>query len=340
MIKQMKNGWRADFWLGTHRVRKTFPMKKLAEVFEVTKKNEYLHGKFVPNSKRDNTTFKALVEKFYSLHAQVNMTQPGRSEIYRLKELKSCFGDRRLSEINQKDIEELKAHLIQKDKPSTVNRKLTTLKSLLNKAVHWGHLKESPAERVNKLREDNTRLRFLTENEVSKLLEAASPSLKTFILIGLNTGLRRSNIINLKWEDIDGRNGVIHVLKTKSGKSYGIPINDAMKNLLRDLSQHGTQGRIFEVTNLQKEWQKAVKKAGLKDCPIHVLRHTYASHLVMKGANLFTVSQFLGHSNTKMTARYSHLSPKFQRIEANLINFGTKLEITQKDLKKVELINK
>ena len=199
----------------------------------------------------------------------------------------------------------------QSDQPSTINRKITTLKTLFNKAVQWGHLKESPARNVAKLRENQSRLRFLTEEEIAKLLKAASPGLKTFILIGLNTGLRKSNILDLSWEDIDGRNGVIHVLKTKSGKSYEIPINDSLKALLQELAKSGTKGKILRLPNVQKEWAKAVKKAGLTDCRIHTLRHTYASHLVMKGANLFTVSQFLGHSSTKMTARYSHLSPKF-----------------------------
>jgi len=135
MITQMKEGWRADFWLGAHRVRKTLPSKKIAEIFEVTKKNEYIQGKFIPSSKKDRTTFSEFADEFYRLHCQVNMQDPKVAVQYQIRKFKSDFGDKILSDITVKDIEEWKLQYASVVKPSSVNRYMDTLKTLFAKAV-------------------------------------------------------------------------------------------------------------------------------------------------------------------------------------------------------------
>ncbi len=321
MIKQVKRGWRADFWLGTNRIRKSFPSKKLAEVFEVTKKNEFLHGKFIPNSKRDRTPFTEFVDEDYRIYAAVSMVNPKTNEFYRLQQLKKFFGERHLSDIKPRDIEEWKASMASQCQPATFNRALTALKGLFNKAIEWGRLEHNPAQKIGKLREANQRVRYLTEQEISKRIEAATPRLRQFLVLALNTGMRKANLIGLSWEDIDVRNGVIHILKTKSGKAYDVPINNSILDLLKGLSRgKNSAGRVLDTCNLKREWEHAIEASGIKNCRIHDLRHTFASHLAMKGIDLFTISQLLGHADIKMTQRYAHLAPNHKKIAVNMLN--------------------
>jgi integrase len=321
MIKQVKKGWRADFWLGSNRIRKSFPSKKIAEVFEVTKKNEYLQGKFIPNSKRDRTPFNNFVEEYYRLYASISMVNPKTNEFYRLEQLKKFFGAKPISDIKPRDIEEWKTSMASQCQPATLNRALTTLKGLFNKEIEWGKLEHNPAQKIGKLREANQRVRYLTEEEISKLLEFAKPRLRDFIVLALNTGMRKANLIGLIWEDIDFRNGVIHILKTKSGKAYDVPLNNAVLGLLKSLVKGKTPaGKVLNTCNLKREWENAIEASGVKNCRVHDLRHTFASHLAMKGIDLFTVSQLLGHADIKMTQRYAHLAPNHKKIAVNMLN--------------------
>jgi len=148
MLKNVKSGWRVDFRLGSHRLQKTLPTKRLAEAFEATKKTEYLEAKFIPRSQKDTTLFSEFVDDFFNLHAQVNMVQPEKGIYYVLEDFKEYFGTKRLAEIKQRDIEAWKANLVSQVKPATVNRHLNTLKSIFNKAIEWEKLKSSPAKKV------------------------------------------------------------------------------------------------------------------------------------------------------------------------------------------------
>jgi len=337
VIKQVKRGWRADFWLGTNRVRKTFPNRKLADVFEVTKKNEFLNGKFLPHSKKDRTPFQDFVDEYYRVYAAVSMVNPKTNEYYRLKQLKKFFGAKPISDIKPRDIEEWKASMASQCQPATFNRALTALKGLFNKAIEWGKLEHNPAQKIGKLREANQRVRYLTEQEISKLIEATKPRLRQFIVLALNTGMRKANLIGLSWEDIDFRNGVIHILKTKSGKAYDVPLNNSVLDLLKELSRGKTTraGRVLDTCNLKREWENAIEASGIKNCRIHDLRHTFASHLAMKGIDLFTISQLLGHADIKMTQRYAHLAPNHKKIAVNMLNI-TEAKKTS-EAKKVEM---
>jgi len=321
VITQVKRGWRADFWLGTHRVRKTMPSKKLAEVYEVTKKNEHIQGKFIPSSKKDRTTFSEFADEFYRLHCQVNMQDPEMTIQYQIKKFKLSFADKLLSEITIKDIEEWKSQYASHVKPSSVNRHIDTLKTLFAKAVEWGKLKGNVVSKIKRLRVDNRRVRYLSNDEIKRLLRAAKPRLKEFLILALNTGMRRSNSLGLRWEDIDFKNGVIHVLKTKSGKAYEVPINNVLLNLFKTIQKGEPSGLVLDSTNLRRDFNSTLRKAKIENCTIHDLRHTFASHLAMKGIDIYTISQLMGHSDIKMTQRYAHLAPNHKKIAVNMISF-------------------
>jgi integrase len=122
--------------------------------------------------------------------------------------------------------------------------------------------------------------------------------------VALLTGMRRSELLGLKWEQI--RNGFIYLTETKGGKARQIPINDRLEGR-----------RFYEV---KRSFVSACRRAGIEDFRFHDLRHTFASRLVMKGASLKAVQELLGHADLKMTMRYAHLSHEHLRDSVNLLN--------------------
>ncbi|MFN0118179.1 MAG: tyrosine-type recombinase/integrase [Elusimicrobiota bacterium] len=331
MVKKIKRGerkqdrWEANFYLGSRRVKKKFSTYDEAENFEIQEKAKFNSGGFLPLQKNDRTPFDKYAEEYYRIFASVNMVNPKINEFYRIKEFKKYFSGKPLCYIKQRDIEEWKAMMIgQGKKKSTINRSLTSLRSLFNQAVKDGKIRENPTSQIKKLREDNQRIRYLTEQEIHQLLEGATPRLQDFIILGVNTGLRKQNLIDLSWNDVDTIAGVIHVLKTKSGKAYEVPMNETVFRLIQRLAELQKCSSVLDTINLKREWETAVKAAALKDVNIHTLRHTYASHMTMKGVDIFTLSKLMGHADIKMTQRYSHLAPNFKKIAANMINLTTK----------------
>lgn len=192
-------------------------------------------------------------------------------------------------------------------------------------------------------RNDN---RFLDEEEIKKLL-AACPEptgpklkkrkmglfqgaearhLKDFVVIALNTGMRKGEILSLKWDQI--RNGFIYLEKTKTNEARQIPINADLASCFEDIRKRNnmTSGYIFPDDNggylgdIKTAFKSALKRAGIIDFRPHDLRHTFASHYIMRGGSLNALKEILGHSDIKMTMRYAHLSKKYVKEEIQIIN--------------------
>ena len=163
---------------------------------------------------------------------------------YVIRGFREFFADRRLSHITFLDLETYRNRckatptMWGKTKADTsVNREMVVLRHMLNKAVEWGMLETSPFQKGKRLmfKENNQRLRFLSDDEIDRLLDACSSHLKPIVEIALHTGMRRGELLSLTWEQI--RNGQIYLTETKSGKSRQIPINDRLAHVLRELRQ-------------------------------------------------------------------------------------------------------
>jgi len=238
-----------------------------------------------------------------------------------------------LSKITAQMVENYKIKRLQHVKDMTVNRELITIKAMFNKAVEWGYSDKSPAEQIKlfKIRKDE-RSRFLSKEETDKLLESCTEGLHPFVYTALNTGLRSSELVYLRWTDVDldRRKITVHSRddwQTKSGKSRNIDINDNLLMFLKKYKHERSEyvfctkdGRPL-VNNLNRRFKNAAKRAGLEKISIHTLRHTFASHLVMAGVPLATVSNLLGHSDIKTTMIYAHLSPEHLKNAVNKLNF-------------------
>jgi integrase len=169
------------------------------------------------------------------------------------------------------------------------------------------------------LRADNRRLRYLSHEEMPRLLSAADEILRPIVLVGLHTGLRRGELFSLTWQDVDFRLGVLRVLHSKNGEQREIPMSDTLRATLQALPRRLASDYMFPgktghgVVDIRKRFHRALQEAAIQGFRFHDLRHTFASHLVMAGVDLMTVKEFLGHKDLKMTLRYAHLASDYKR---------------------------
>jgi integrase len=340
-----KNGvtWQVDYRDPQgKRVMKCFPKKADAEAYlgKVTaaKREERYYDVF-DVKKESQITFNELADRYVENYRGQKCFS--RLKYYLVEEYRTVFGDQRLSEIGYLDLETYRNR--RKETPTkagkprteaTINLELSTLRHMLNKAVEWGMLEQNPFNKGSKLmlKENNHRLRFLNNSEIEALLKACdelkvtSPHLRPIVETALLTGMRRNELLSLKWEQI--RNGFIYLTETKSGKARQIPINDRLAEVFKEVrrgnqlkSPHvfcGPDGkRFFEV---KRSFASACRKAGIEAFRFHDLRHTFASQLVMRGASLKAVQELLGHASLAMTMRYAHLSHEHPKDSVNLLN--------------------
>ena len=210
---------------------------------------------------------------------------------------------------------------------STVKHELAVLKEVFNKGIAWGLVDRNPAARVKPLPESKGRTRFLSVEEAEKLVQAASAHLRPIIIMALETGMRRGEILRLKWEDLDMKNNMIYIADPKNNDPRHVPMSSRVKALLASLPRRLRADYVFvgvkkwqmvgkdgiPFTDVDTSFRNACAKEGIEDFTFHGLRHTAASHLVMSGVPLRTVGEILGHKTATMTERYSHLTPEHKR---------------------------
>ena len=233
-----------------------------------------------------------------------------------LKPVCMAFGSKKLSDISTKDIEDFKLLRIQEVSPSTVNRSLSVFRHLLNLAKRWKKFfGENPVSIAGLLEENNVIERILTTEEESRLLESSISYLRPIIIAALSTGMRRGEILGLKWSEVDFQRNSIIVSQnnSKSKKQRKIHINATLRKMLMEIKlKSGQVDYVFvdnkgnRIKSIRTAFEAACRRAGLMDLRFHDLRHTAATRLVEMGVNIVSVSKILGHSDIKMTMRYTH----------------------------------
>ena len=196
---------------------------------------------------------------------------------------------------------------------STVNRKVSHLSMMLKTAMEKGWIDRLPA--LPRRKEGKHRIRWMDENEEQRVLNACAylglDELRDFIVVGIDTGFRRAELLGLIPRDFV--NGMVHLHagSTKSDKARSVP---ATQRVMEVLTRRSNQRKIFNLTvhQLRSQWIALKTHLGLGDdvqFVVHMLRHTCASRMVQKGVPLPVVQQWLGHSNVMTTMRYAHLAP-------------------------------
>ena len=224
--------------------------------------------------------------------------------------------------------------MLQQSTPATANRLLALIRAILRRsALDWEWIDKPPV--IKLYREAKRRVRYLSAEQASLLIKELPEHLADIVTFSLATGLRRSNVTNLEWSQVDMQRNVawIHGDQAKSGKPIHITLNATAKAVLaKQVGKHSKsvfsyKGRSITQVNT-KAWYKALKRAGIEDFRWHDLRHTWASWLTQNGVPLNVIQEMGAWESAEMVRRYAHLAPEqfaqHARIVDNVLN-GTNL---------------
>lgn len=194
--------------------------------------------------------------------------------------------------------------------PASVNRELEVLSRIYSIAIDNGMNIQNPCRKVRLLRMDNQRNRYLSEDEETRLmaiLEGRRAHLRSIVILALHTGMRRGEILSLRWNEVDFLRGLILVKRTKNGRDRMIPMNSIVRETLAAIRQEAsTDGQVFPINDVKRSFVYACVKAKIADFRFHDLRHTAATRLADRGADAFQIAAILGHATIQMSARYTH----------------------------------
>ncbi|MGO9566874.1 MAG: tyrosine-type recombinase/integrase [Desulfomonilaceae bacterium] len=203
-------------------------------------------------------------------------------------------------------------HPSEKVRPATVNREVACLKTMISRAIKHGKLDANPILRVKKLPENNVRERVLASEHFERLLEACLQHLKPIVLVAYYTGMRKSEILFLTWEDVDLQNRFIRLKgdRTKTGVARSVPLHPRVWEALSHLPRGIRSSRVFlwrgkPVNDVKKAFKAACTKAGLNDFTFHDLRHCAINNLRLAGNDYFKIMAISGHKTMNVFKRYN-----------------------------------
>lgn len=281
--------------------------KTLAKDILVKKQAEALVTRHFPARAANSKLFGTVLNSYWELHGK---NLESKSWRYVLNEFDREFGATKISAVGPVEIQLFYNRAVAQTSAATANKKLTLLKSVFNKAKVWGYYYgDNPCAQIKKMTVVSRRDRYLSLDEIKRLLDVAHPRLYPVVVCALMTGMRKSEIQRLSWENIDWERGIIHIRKAKSGRAREVPIAFKLREVLAGLPGERT-GLTFELPEimLRRYFARALKDAAITEFRFHDLRHTFASHFLMKTHDLPALQSLLGHSTPLLTLRYAHLS--------------------------------
>lgn len=265
-------------------------------------------------------TFEDFVETKYLPHARIYKRALNTELSILHLHLLPKLGTLRLDEVTQQLARKIhEERLALGAAPASANRMLILLRRIFTLAIEWktpgAHF--NPCTGVSPFAENNLVERFLTVEETKRLFESLStsgnPVLPSIVAMLIFTGARRREVLTARWCDINIDLRLWRIPETKAGKPRHVPLADGAVILLNKLSKgsgwvfpNPRTGKPFK--NIYVSWDRARRRAGLKDVRIHDLRHSFASFLVNNGRSLYEVQKILGHAQARTTQRYAHLA--------------------------------
>lgn len=321
--------------------------------------------------RKKNETLGQFIENYYAPWSkQHHRSSKGTLQIIQFHF--SDWFDTPMSEITALMVENWrKKQLAQGRKPSGINRKVTTLRGIFSRAIDWGIIEQHPLAKLKQLKTDKKKTpRYLSKEEELRLRQALDireqekrqkrerynswrserkkekiddltdqfvDYLKPIVLTALNTGLRRGELFNLSWHQVNlpRRQLFVSGEGAKSGQTRYIPLNDEVLSTLSHWKGQSKDCQLVfpssttgeRLDNIQTSWENLLRIAELdypENNPLHFtfhgLRHTFASKLVMKGASLYDVKELLGHESIETTQIYAHLAPEHKAQIVALLN--------------------
>lgn len=249
-----------------------------------------------------------------------------------------ALGDQAMGSLIPPDIARVVESMRSRDYAAgTINRVLVLLRYGYTLALRWriDGVDQNPAKELKNLKEDNKIERYLTPEQTTQLLAAVRHSQNTLlapiVTFLLYTGARKREALDAKWQDIDWRQKLWRIPKTKSGKVRHVPLSSGALRLLQTLKA-AADSKIAHIfanprtglpfVSIFYSWNTARTEAGLPELRIHDLRHSFASFLVNAGRSLYEVQELLGHADIRTTSRYAHLSRERLREAVEVVKVG------------------
>lgn len=340
--------WVCDFYYNGERIIKTLKFartKKEAEAAEAVIMNEVFKRAYGFDEKPDKRFEDFVIETFLP-YSETNK-KSFYDDVLICRILVNEFKGKTLRQITPPMIENFKQSFLakptkhgKKRSAATVNYHLSILSKIFSLAVDSELLETNPCFRVKKLKLNNQRTRVLSDEEEERLFSALGENelVKNIVTVALHTGMRRGEIFNLQWFDVDFSRRLVQIRESKTNKKRVIPINETIETLLGELKRKSeyvfpspkTGGKL---DNIKRSFRRAIESAKIPDFCFHDLRHTAATRMADAGADAFTLMKILGHSDIRMTARYTHATDTaLRRAVTNLdgnVDFSNELVTKQ-----------
>lgn len=343
-VRMIKKSWWVDFRFNHTRYRKRSPENSRAGAlaYEATLRKKLANGETIEEAERAEErqqTFGAFTIEWFKKYVVPNNKPSEQATKKHILEtsLIPFFGTMPVQEITTRHIEEYKARVLQEGiSRKTVNNRLTVLHKCLATAYEWLELEGTPPK-ITWLKAVPPKMDYLTPEECDLLLAHTEGTVREMMFTALRTGMRQGEIKGLQWSSIDWINRIITVRHSmcdysgelgspKSNRERYIPMTGDLYDMLYTRRERDgyvflhPDSKPFNHDHLRYYMKAACKKANLRRIGWHTLRHTFASHLVMKGAVLPTVQMLMGHSTINVTMRYAHLAPAALRSAIDLLN--------------------
>lgn len=225
--------------------------------------------------------------------------------------------NRKACQISKIEIRELHEKICHENGLYQANRILERIRAIYNKAIEWGWQGINPTSGIKKFKE-KSRQRFLRRDELPRFFKALSEednqTAKDYILISLLTGARKSNVLAMRWEEVNFTLQEWHIQETKNGDSHIIPLTETAIAILKD-RKRGTQspyvfpgsGQSGYLADPKKAWKRVLKRADIPDLRIHDLRRTLGSWMGAVGATTAIIGKTLAHKSVEATKVYERI---------------------------------
>jgi integrase len=316
-----RNGW---WWLdyydaeGRRHRQKASPDYETAKKLYREKMTGIAKGEFL-GIREEGISFKRFAEEKYwpTIKSTLSAHEARRSRTILDQHLLPRFGDYKLSKLRSEDLDKWQSHRLAQASAGTIRKEMMRLKHLLNCAVKWKYIKDSPAKGLKTVTMPPGRVRYLTAEERASLIDNARPELRLYIEAALQTGARRGELCTVRWTDVDMRTRTISFPKTKNGERRTVPMTDSLIRLVhalpRPLDQQTPLFKGLSPDAITIAFRRLARGLRLDNLKFHDLRHDVASTLTMAGVPQRSVMEILGHKDPRMTLRYQHLSPEHLR---------------------------
>ena len=300
---------------GHPNLTKTFNTKADAESWARDIESKLDKGIFIDYMPAQQTTLLMAVDRY---RKEVTPKKKGwRSELSKLKILEKHLGDYSISGINSQLIAHYRDLRLEVVTGETAIKELNLISRILRTAASdWDITLPAgnPVQFIKKPSRSKSRSRRLNSNEEEKLIAEAKEygqSIPPLIVLAIETAMRRGELSNLKWNDIDYKNRVITLYETKNGESREVPLSMRAYNLLNKMPRN-INGRLFDIRadSITQAFARVCERVNIQDLRFHDLRHETTSGLFEKGFNMMEVASITGHKELSMLKRYTHLRAK------------------------------